>query len=153
MSDLHIKNDKQLRDAARVWKKMGLADVTVYLDGGDANNEFAISQKTIETINDINAATAGGPKSFKVKPCNVDGEECAIRLSSLAQAISRLFRTLPSSKQAIMALDTTEISRLMWYLMLVRLHGSGMCRLRLQALRYNFRCKSLYQQGYNAERC
>jgi len=74
MSDLHIKNDKQLRDAARVWKKMNLTDVTVYLDG-DANEEFTISQKTIKVINDINAS-AGGTKSFKVMPCNVTGEKC-----------------------------------------------------------------------------
>lgn len=75
MSDLHIKNDKQLRDAARVWKKMNLTDVTVYLDG-DANEEFTISQKTIKVINDINASIAGGTKSFKVMPCNVPGEKC-----------------------------------------------------------------------------
>ena len=74
MSDLHIKNDKQLRDAAKVWKKMGLDDVTVYLDG-DANNEFEISQKTIKVINDINATVAG--KDFKVKPCKVAGERCS----------------------------------------------------------------------------
>ena len=68
MTDLHIKTDKQLRDAAKVWKKMNLSDVTVYLDG-DANNEFEISQKTIEVINTINASIVGGTKSFKVKPC------------------------------------------------------------------------------------
>ena len=74
MTDLHIKNDKQLRDAAKVWQKMGLDDVTVYLDG-DANNEFEITQKTIKVINDINATVAG--KDFKVKPCNVAGEACS----------------------------------------------------------------------------
>lgn len=68
MTDLHIKNDKQLRDAAYVWKHMGLADVTVFLDG-DASNEFEISQQTIQAINTINASVSG--KSFKVKPCNV----------------------------------------------------------------------------------
>jgi hypothetical protein len=68
MSGLHVKKDKQLRDAAKVWKKMGLDDVTVYLDG-NSNNEFAISQKTIKVINDINASVSG--KSFKVKPCVV----------------------------------------------------------------------------------
>jgi hypothetical protein len=74
MTDLHIKNDKQLRDAARVWKKMNLDDVTVYLDG-DANNEFEISQKTIKVINDINASVAG--KDFKVQPCAVATEACS----------------------------------------------------------------------------
>ena len=73
MTDLHIKNDKQLRDAARVWKKMNLDDVTVYLDG-DANNEFEISQKTIKVINDINASVGG--KDFKVQPCKAGGELC-----------------------------------------------------------------------------
>ena len=77
MSDLHVNNDKWLRDAARVWKKMGLASATVYLDG-DANGEFEISQKTIKTINDINAAeaAAGTGKFFHVMPCNVAGEVC-----------------------------------------------------------------------------
>ena len=74
MTDLHIKTDKQLRDAARVWKKMNLDDVTVYLDG-DANHEFKMSQKTIQTINEINASIAGGTKSFKVKPCKITTPE------------------------------------------------------------------------------
>ena len=69
MSDLHIKNDKQLRDAAKVWQKMGLDDVTVYLDGDATTGEFEITQKTIKVINDINAAVAG--KDFKVKPCKL----------------------------------------------------------------------------------
>lgn len=64
MSGLHITNDKQLRDAARVWQKMGLPTVCVYLDGP----EFNISQKTIQTINEINAAEAPA-RSFTVKPC------------------------------------------------------------------------------------
>lgn len=78
MSELHVKDDKQLRDAAKVWKQMGLDDVTVYLDGGKKGNpagEFKISQTTIAKINEINA-TAGGAKSFKVKPCQVAGEVC-----------------------------------------------------------------------------
>jgi hypothetical protein len=74
MSALHIKTDKQLRDAAKVWKKMNLDDVTVYLDG-NAAGEFEISQKTIKVINEINAAVAG--KDFKVKPCQVGGEVCS----------------------------------------------------------------------------
>jgi hypothetical protein len=73
MTDLHIKSDKQLRDAARVWKKMGLNSVTVYLDGSSTKT-FLMSQKTIETINAINAAAGG--KMFTVKPCNVGGEQC-----------------------------------------------------------------------------
>ena len=73
MSGLHVKSDKQLRDAARVWKKMGLPSVTVYLDGG-TNNVFVMTQKTIKTINDINAAAGG--KFFSVQPCDVAGEKC-----------------------------------------------------------------------------
>ena len=75
MSGLHVKSDKQLRDAAKVWKKMGLGAVTVYLDGDDAtdaNGKFVISQKTIETINTIN----GAGLNFKVQPCNEVGEKC-----------------------------------------------------------------------------
>lgn len=75
MSELHVKSDKQLRDVVRVWKKMNLPAVTVYLDGGkegDAEGEFTISQKTIETINTIN----NGTLKFQVKPCIVAGEEC-----------------------------------------------------------------------------
>ena len=78
MTDLHIKTDKQLRDVARVWKQMGLNPVTVYLDG-DANKEFAISQKTIEVINGINGAynaISNPTPKFKVKPCTVAGEAC-----------------------------------------------------------------------------
>jgi len=76
MSDLHIKTDKQLRDAARVWKKMNLSDVTVYLDGDATTGEFEISQTTIKVINDINASITGGTKAFKVKPCTDAGEVC-----------------------------------------------------------------------------
>ena len=75
MTDLHITSDKQLRDAAKVWKQMNLTDVTVYLDG-NAANEFEISQTTIDKINEINASIAGGAKSFKVKPCQDAGEVC-----------------------------------------------------------------------------
>ena len=82
MAGLHIKSDKQLRDVVRVWKKMNLDDVTVYLDGDATKHEFTISQKTIKVINDINASIAGGAKSFKVMPCRkahidgVDDEFC-----------------------------------------------------------------------------
>ena len=71
MSDLHIKDDQQLRDVVRVWKELKLAPVTVYLDG-DANKEFEISQKTIAKINEINAGTL----KFKVQPCQKEGEVC-----------------------------------------------------------------------------
>lgn len=74
MSDLHIESDKQLRDAAHVWSHMGIASVTVLLDGDATNGEFEISQSTIETINSLNAAAAG--RKFTVKPCQVAGEVC-----------------------------------------------------------------------------
>jgi len=69
MSELHIKNEKQLSDVARVWKKMNLGGVVVYLDGDD-KNEFKISQKTIDVIHTVNAGKALA-KQFRVKPCNV----------------------------------------------------------------------------------
>ena len=75
MSNLHIENDKQLRDVVRVWDALGLGGVTVYLDGDD-DDVFEISQKTITTINDINEDKAFADW-FKVKPCTVGGEECA----------------------------------------------------------------------------
>jgi len=67
MSNLHVKDDKQLRDVARVWKALKLDPVTVYLDG-DANNEFAISQKTIAVINEVNTGKDPADQ-FHVKPC------------------------------------------------------------------------------------
>ncbi len=76
MSNLHIKKDKQLRDAARVWQKLGLDGVTVYLDGDATTGEFAMSQKTIETINNINAGIAADADKFKVMPCKKAGEAC-----------------------------------------------------------------------------
>lgn len=80
MSDLHIKNDKQLRDAARVWEKLGLDNVTVFLDG-DAKGEFKMSQKTITLLNKLNKGTDGKYKSplpFTVKPCIIadPDEDC-----------------------------------------------------------------------------
>ena len=76
MSNLHIDEDKWLRDAARVWSHMGAAaDVTVYLDGDD-NKEFAISQTTIATINEINEAAAEDTgKKFTVMPCTDTTED------------------------------------------------------------------------------
>jgi len=78
MSELHIETDQQLRDAALVWKHMGLGDVTVYLDGNKTTGEFEISQNTIQVINDINAAAAKEttPRAFTVKPCTDAGEAC-----------------------------------------------------------------------------
>lgn len=78
MSDLHIKGDKQLRDAAKVWQKMGLGSVTVILDGDKKTGEIEISQKTIKAINDINAAAAKEktPREFTVKGCVDAGEVC-----------------------------------------------------------------------------
>lgn len=80
MSDLHIKTDKQLRDAARVWEKLGLDNVSVYLDG-DAKGEFKMSQKTITLLNKLNKGTDGKYKSplpFTVKPCSITDpdEDC-----------------------------------------------------------------------------
>lgn len=78
MTNLHIKSDKQLRDVALVWKKMGLDPVTVFLDGGqegDAVNEFTISQNTIKVINKVNEGKAFA-NWFKVMPCKDAGEEC-----------------------------------------------------------------------------
>ena len=75
MTGLHIKDDKQLRDVARVWKKLNLGAVTVYLDGGQKNNPagvFTMTQHTIQVINEIN----GAGLNFKVKPCVDAGEEC-----------------------------------------------------------------------------
>lgn len=79
MSDLHVKDDKQLRDVVRVWDKLGLEPVTVYLDG-NADNEFIITQKTIEVINGINTlkGNANNPLPFKVQPCGIeDHTNCA----------------------------------------------------------------------------
>ena len=75
MTNLHIKSDKQLRDAARVWKELNLASVTVYLDGDGTNHGFVMSQQTIAKINEINAAV-GPNRKFTVKPCDVEGEVC-----------------------------------------------------------------------------
>ena len=79
MSDLHVKNDKHLRDAAIVWNHLNLPTVTVLLDGDATKHEFAISQKTIKLINDLNAAeiakAAADPaytaREFKVMPCQL----------------------------------------------------------------------------------
>ena len=74
MSDLHIKSDKQLRDAAYVWQAMGAKSVTVYLDGDKTNKQFTISQSTINVISTLNAKDPA--KQFTVKPCEKTGEVC-----------------------------------------------------------------------------
>lgn len=71
MSGLHLDTDKELYDAVRVWDKMGLSSVTVYLDGKGTGKQFTMSQKTIEKINAINAAATGG-RYFHVQPCNAE---------------------------------------------------------------------------------
>ena len=79
MEDLHIESDKQLRDVVRVWQKMNLPSVTVYLDGDDptdAAGKFTISQKTIKKINEINAAVASAGRAFTVMPCQTAKEIC-----------------------------------------------------------------------------
>jgi len=79
MSELHIKTDKQLRDVVRVWEKMNLPSVIVYLDGDDptdAAGKFTISQKTIKKINEINAAVASAGRAFTVMPCQTAKEIC-----------------------------------------------------------------------------
>ena len=79
MDGLHVKSDKQLYDAVRVWKEIGKSSVTVNLDGDAKTGEFEISQKTIAKINEINAALAEEEtvRSFSVQPCKgVDGEKC-----------------------------------------------------------------------------
>lgn len=91
MTDLHITSDKQLRDAARVWQKMGLPSVTVYLDGDsptDDNGKFEISQTTIAKIKEINDAAAG--KKFTVKPCNTAGEVCDLIVITGGNAVPDL---------------------------------------------------------------
>ena len=79
MNGLHVKSDKQLYDAVRVWKEIGKGSVTVNLDGDAKTGEFEISQKTIAKINEINAALAEEEtvRSFSVQPCKgVEGEKC-----------------------------------------------------------------------------
>lgn len=78
MSDLHIKTDKQLRDAALVWNHLKVGNVTISLDGDKTTGEIEISQKTIKLINDLNAAAAKEetPRKLTVKACLTDGEKC-----------------------------------------------------------------------------
>ncbi len=76
MDGLHVTSDKQLRDVVRVWQLLGTDDVTVLLDGG-AKKEFAISQKTIAKINEINAALAEEGRKFTVAPCTDEATDHA----------------------------------------------------------------------------
>ena len=76
MTDLHIKNDKHLRDVAVVWQYLypeATTPITVILDG-DENGEFAISQNTIKFINTLKKED--GTPLFTVKPCKDAGEVC-----------------------------------------------------------------------------
>lgn len=70
MNGLHITSDKQLYNAVRVWKELGLGNVTVYLDG-NTSKVFEISQKTIKKINELNKARTDG-KTFSVSACATD---------------------------------------------------------------------------------
>ena len=108
MSDLHIKNDKHLRDAARVWKHLNLPDVTVLLDG--TAGEFEISQKTIQVINEINASIAGGAKSFKVMPCTATAAETCntIRVTGGGNVQDMTFIVNNGAKIADVALKAGE---------------------------------------------
>ena len=76
MSDLHIKDDKQLRDVAVVWKYLypeAAAPIAVILDGNE-DGEFEISQNTINYINTLKKED--GTPLFTVKPCVLPGEIC-----------------------------------------------------------------------------
>jgi len=112
MDGLHIKNDKHLYDAVRVWKEIGKGSVRVLLDG--TKNEFEISQKTIAKINEINAATAKETpaRTFTVMPCN--DHPCDIIVitggDEIAQNLTFIQRdaTLNKNKQAGVALKAGE---------------------------------------------
>lgn len=110
MSDLHIKTDKQLRDAAYVWKHMNLSSVTVYLDG-NSSNKFEMSQTTIAAINAINKATntGGSPRCFTVKPCQTTGEVCKTIVITEGGDIQDLkFIDMNGGKQASVELNAGE---------------------------------------------
>ena len=96
MSGLHVKNDKQLRDVVRVWKKMELPSVTVYLDG-DEDGVFTMSQQTITTINQLNTQ-AGVNKNFTVMPCQEEGEECEEIVITGGNAIQDIAFIVPNEE-------------------------------------------------------
>ena len=85
MDQLHVKNDKHLRDALLVHEKMGLPTTFVQLDGDAKNHEFEISQNTIKLINDYNAAEDAKydadnsyvQKYFYVQACTAPSEYCS----------------------------------------------------------------------------
>ena len=108
MNGLHIKNDKHLYDAVRVWKEIGTSDVIVNLDG-DKDGNFEISQKTIAKINEINAATAKETtkRKFYVTACNVAGEPCNTIVitggGEIAQDLTFIVNSTASAKVALNA--------------------------------------------------
>jgi len=108
MDGLHIKTDKQLYDAVRVWKEIGSGNVTVNLDG--TKGVFEISQKTIAKINEINAAAAEEttPRKFNVTACNVTGEVCNTIVITGGGAVKNMDFILNTSKTADVALKAGE---------------------------------------------
>jgi len=112
MDGLHLDTDKKLRDAAIVWMKMGLANATIWLDG--TKGKFEISQNTIKTINEINAAAAkeDTPRHLYVTPCNLAGEKCETIVITGASEIQNIqdmtFITNTSTQQADVALKAGE---------------------------------------------
>ena len=113
MSELHIKDNTQLRNVALVWNHLGVGNTTVFLDG-DKDGNFEISQKTIKLINDLNAAAAKEktPRSFAVKPCQEDGEICKTIVITGASDIQNIqsltFIADNSTKKADVALKKGE---------------------------------------------
>lgn len=70
MSTLHIKSDEQLEDVLLVWKTLGLAPVSLTIDG-DANGEFHLSMENVKTLQSI--AYTG----VKLLPCQMTKEKCS----------------------------------------------------------------------------
>lgn len=114
MSDLHIKTDKHLRDAALVWNHLKAGNVTIFLDGDKTTGEIEISQKTIKLINDLNAAAAKEetPRKLTVKPCDVAGEACKTIVITGASDIQNIqdlsFILINGATQADVALKAGE---------------------------------------------
>jgi hypothetical protein len=113
MDGLHVKTDKQLYDAVRVWKEIGAPTVTVNLDGDATTGEFEVSQKTIAKINEINAAAAKEttPRKFNVTACNVAGEACntiVITGGGAVQNMDFIVNTVAAADVALKAGETWE---------------------------------------------
>lgn len=109
MNGLHIKTDKQLYDAVRVWKEIGTANVTVNLDGDKTTGEIEISQKTIAKINEINAAVTG--RKFNVTACADPGEVCntiVITGGGAVQNMDFIVNTVAAADVALKAGETWE---------------------------------------------